>query len=223
MRSIAKWILAATVMASVTACDQVDDGPSTSAEAVAKVHGVVAWADGDGAPASPHVGMIWVGMEDADVMPRMATEASALTGGSPAGFDLSVFSVPPADVLTEVEMADGSVLRYSIGMVFAFDDVDGDGTFGVDENGIAAPDRPFAFAALDWLIYLDGELTAESLAAMFKNPEAAHAGILRAHMDYCSFQMEIVGLSEPLTMVSLDPTTQEPIDLPDQDCVPQAE
>jgi len=204
MRSISKWILAAAALATFTGCDQTDDGSTVPTKPVAQVHGVVSWTDGAGAPASPHVGMIWMGMEDSDVMPRMATQAEPLTGGTPAAFDLSVFSTPPADVITEVEMEDGSVLRYSIGVVFAFDDVDGDGSFEVDDRGIAAPDQPFAFAARDWLLYLDGEPTAESLAAMFVNPEAAHAGILRTRMDYCTFQMEIVDFSEPLTMVALD-------------------
>ena len=220
MRSISKWILAAAALATLAGCEAEDDGSTVPGKPVAQVHGVVSWADGDGAPASPHVGMIWVGMEDSDVMPRIATEAKPLTGGSPAAFDLSVFSVPPADVLTEVEMQDGTVVRYAIGLAFAFDDLNADGSFGVDEDGIAAPDRPFAFAALDWLLYLDGDLTAENMAAMFKNPEAAHAGILRAHMDYCSFQMEIVDLSAPLTMVALDPDSLEPIDPPEDDCIP---
>ena len=223
MRSISNWILAAAALTLVTGCDQADDETPNPGRPVAQVHGVVSWSDALGAPANPHVGMIWMGLEDSDVMPRVATQAKPLTGGPGASFDLPVFAGPPADVLTEAEMEDGSVIRYSLGVVFAFDDVNADGAFEVDEEGIAAPDRPFAFSATDWLIFLEGDLTEEGLAEMFKNPEAAHAGILRARLDPCSFQMEIVDLSEPLTMVPIDPTLEDPDDTGDWDCVPTAE
>lgn len=194
-------VTAALLLAALPGCE--DRLEPTGRQALATLSGVVSWS-GDGEPARPHVGMVWTAMGESDLEPRLATDAKPLSGGFPAAFDLSVFDAP-SDMLAEAEFGDGSLLGYAIGVVFAFDDVDGDGTFQVDADGIAPPDRMLGVSTRDFLLYLDGSLTEAAARQMFENPEAVHAGMLRVRMEPCSWTLTIVDASEPLEIHAFDP------------------
>lgn len=150
--------------------------------------------------SSPHLGLVWItaigpGFEE----PGFAAESVPLTAGLDQA-TLSVFQGPPREVLREIEG-----LTIALGTVIAFDDVDGDGRFGITEEGYVENDIPFGFAERDFLVWLELAPGTELPEGVFTNPEAFVPGLSRARLTGCFGPLELVPITEPVEIVTFDP------------------
>jgi hypothetical protein len=124
----------------------------------------------------PYVGLLW--STEGDASSHYIADVVALADDQ-ASVDIAV-EAPPAAAMYTAPLADGSAMSVAVAAVVLFDDVDGDGTFGVraDGEGLAGQDLVVGVGADAYVLYL--EQYPEAARATFVNPDDAHVGLMRA-------------------------------------------
>lgn len=182
-------ILCTILVAGLAACGETDDRSAGGERPLARVEGTIQGLR-DAAYTSPHVGLIWVnwGDYDAGIEPSFLEQVTAVDAGRmPVTFGLSVFQPPPATAYNALVDHDGNELaRIALALVVAFDDVDRDGSFVIDETGVDAPDLLFGASWYDFLFHIPAPLPEEIAAGLFANPEAATPGFHVVRFDDCN-------------------------------------
>ncbi|WP_157370552.1 hypothetical protein [Vulgatibacter incomptus] len=203
---IGNILVTSTLVALLAGCNEEVER-KTGHVALAVVAGEVAQAN-DGL-VNPHVGLVWTRVDDVAFEPLFATESAPLQGNFPEAFNLSVFSLPPSEILATIEDGD-AVVHLGFAEIFAFEDVNGDGTFTVNDYGIDAPDRMFGISWLDFLVYLDAAPSQELAQGMFSNPENASAGFHLVRWAPCDGRFEILAPGTVLAVRTFEPSSQFP-------------
>lgn len=210
-----KYLAAGALAASIVGCgsDGKDEGGTQGG--VADIHGEVRGSTGGAQLTNPHVGLVWGQFDETTGAPIMATESAPLAGDLDT-FNLSIFSQPPAGFVEAYDTdGDGTDdLRLAFGFVVGYEDVDGNGTFAVNETGIDAPDRLFGFSWLEYLMYLETAPGSDTAAMMFTNPEAATPGLHVVRIDPCGGTLEIVPTGTALDVWTFPPSSNIPEELP---------
>src|SRR5215813_11807494 len=156
-------ILSALLATSIAACsDAAANGPPHG-NPILTLHAQVTSTIDTPPPRSPAVGILWVA-QNGNVG---AGEVTAIRGATwPAGgFDIDIFAPPPDAVIDSYVDTSGNVVaQIAWGVLFAFDDVDGDGAFQLSTYGIAAPDQFIAVAPDNALIYVKMQPTSDGNA-----------------------------------------------------------
>ena len=146
-------------------------------------------------PVAPHLGTL---MGRLSVQPDVAGEVVRITAtGFPAEFRLELHAPPPQPALQK--FADGA--EGAFGVVVAVDDVNGDGTFALEGDRAAAPDRFFGFGWGALLVWLSAPTAADGIV---ENPARARAGYQLGRFVCGQLRLRLLEGSLPLE-VSLEP------------------
>lgn len=167
----------------------------------------------DPSVVAPHAGLIWVPYAEDIEVPLLLTESMPLST-SLEQMRLSVFQGPPPGAILQKNGA-----QIALGMIVAFDDRDGDGTFAVRPEGIVAPDLFFGVNLTELLIFLEVPHGAE-LGDLFVNPEAFEPGLSRARIDFCTGKLEFLPMAAPIVLELFEPTANYGFLFQEPDCEP---
>jgi hypothetical protein len=127
------------------------------------------------APVSPHLALLWQGLESLEA-PRLVGELVRISDlGFPATFAVDLYAEPPAPALSPL----GSGVA-SLGLVVAVDDVNKDGAVAVDGlTSASAPDRLFGVGYQTFLVFAR-PLLADG--GIIENPGEARDGFQYARL-----------------------------------------
>lgn len=162
---------------------------------------------------SPHVGIVWIPYdEEEEEAPLILTESAPLSA-SLEQIQFSLFQGPPPAAILR---RNGG--QTAIGLLVAFDDRDGDGTFSVGSEGIEAPDLFFGVNLRELAVFLQIPSDAELNPEHFVNPEAFEPGISRARIDPCTGMLELLPMAAPIVIETFEPSTSFAFLYEETDC-----
>ncbi|RMG14384.1 MAG: hypothetical protein D6729_13895 [Deltaproteobacteria bacterium] len=180
------------------------------------------------ASANAYMGIVWVNWAKngdtvvADVAPVQATHF-------PANFDFALFDPPPAEAIMDLSGPDEDA-KIATGFLFAFDDIDGDGTFvlGAEQGSLAGGDALLGVSWSQALVYVDtppragGRLEREGL--LFTNPLEATPGYhlgagVCASVGEVHDRLEITQEDTPVDIALLQQPAATFPDVPDSACL----
>lgn len=167
-------LLLATITALLSACGAAVDGAYLGTP-LQTVRGTLDGALPGVTLERPMLAVIWG--TPAGGAPSLILETTALEPRLPQDFSIDLFHPPP-----EIAFADLADARLAVGLLAAFEDLNGDQRFDPEGGHLTAgtsvaPDRVFAYSNLDFLLVVDGTPQLSDFdRAQFVNPDALVSG-----------------------------------------------
>ena len=225
-------IVAAGALVALAACGAENEGRAGAdgaggdgggGEAIGRMQGEITGNTGGASLVAPHVGLIWARFDETrDSEPVYSTDAAPIAGDA-TSFTLPIFNAPPAAQLSDVDFdMDGDPdARLAFGSIFAFEDLDGDGTTVIGENGVGAPDRIFGISWRQMVLYVDEVHDAAVVGEFFG--QLTEGTLYVVDLDFCDGTLALTPPPAVVELFTFTPGQDVPEDeLPVDDyvCIP---